>query len=290
MTQFRNVLVTSWDAEPVFDPDVMQYMNYQQEKAPDTGRLHWQIFVQFKDRKRIKWMKAHFGNSAHFEKVVVDNGASEYCLKDETSVEGTRREFGTKRPNSGGAKRDQQAITFDQIVSCEKWCDVLSLPNVGYQLNWAREVWANRKCSIPVVSVLRPWQQEEYDALQLQNDREIRFVVDFKGGEGKTKLAQYLVENLNAFYCTGGKTCDIMHAYSDQEYVVFDLARCTGVEFWPFQVMEFFKNGMGFSPKYTSCTKQFKPCKIIVFSNQDINYSKLSADRYSVRFLNTISF
>jgi len=220
------------------------------------------------------------------EKVVVENGADEYCMKDETAVPGTRREFGTKRLQ----KRAKQALTVEGIHACSTWLEVLALENVGYQLNWAREVWSSRKVELPVVALLRPWQQEEFDALQLQGDREIRFIVDFKGGEGKTKLAQYLCVKLNAFYCTGGKTADVMHAYQDQEYVVFDLARCTDTDFWPFQVMEFFKNGMGFSPKYTSCTKQFKPCKIIVFANQDVNYSKLSSDRYSVRFLNTISF
>lgn len=281
--QFRQCLITSYeDSEPQFIADQMEYLNYQQEICPNTQRLHWQIYVQFKKRLRLTQVKAIFGATVHVDVVHVDNGASRYCLKDATAVEGTRREFGTYRASGRGGG---QRLTTNQITECNSWQEVLALPNVGFQLNWAREVWHTRPVSIDTVTDLRPWQQEEFTGLQAQDERTVRFIVDFEGGQGKTKLAQYMAKHLQAFYCTGGKTADIMHAFQDQEYVVFDLARCTSQEYWPYQTMEFFKNGMGFACKYASASRVFKPCKIIVFCNQEPDRSRLSDDRFSVRYL-----
>lgn len=281
----RNALITSWEeTPPVFD-DSMIYLNYQQELCPTSNRLHWQCFVKCKNSVQIRYFKKRFGASCHVEQVKVDNGASEYCLKDETAVEGTRREFGEKPVLNKGGHGAANDILYDKIIQCETWDEVLPLKGVGRQLAWAREVFARKPVKKCAVKTLRPWQQEELDLLLQQDDRTVRFVVDDVGNTGKTALGRFLVENHDAFYCTGGKIADIMHAYERQEIVVFDMARCKDHEAWPYEVMEFMKNGMGFSGKYESKMKKFNPCKIIVFANCMPDISKLSRDRLSLRIL-----
>jgi len=283
--QFRQALITTYDADaPDYEESLFNYMNYQQEICPTTGREHWQVYVQCIKRLTLSTMKGHFGTTAHVQKVVIDNGASEYCLKDETSVDGTRREFGSKR--SAGRPSE---ITFEQIQECDTWVDVLRIPNIHSRLNWAREVWNAKVPDITLPEHLREWQTEAIAKLLEQDDRKVDVYVDYVGGKGKTVLSKYLIHTHNAFLCTGGKTADIMYAYQNQSIVVFDLARAIDENYWPYQAMEFFKNGIGFSSKYESTTKIFAPCKVIIFANQDPDKAKLSADRWNITYLSQVA-
>lgn len=72
----------------------------------EEGTPHIQYFIQFAEQKRISGLKRHCPKS-HFEPVGVNNGADDYCNKEETRVEGTEPyQFGTKpaRLNKKGDK------------------------------------------------------------------------------------------------------------------------------------------------------------------------------------------
>lgn len=58
------------------------YANGQVEKAPTTGKLHLQCYFEFKNAIRRPKM------IGHWVLVTRDNGASAYCLKEETRVDG----------------------------------------------------------------------------------------------------------------------------------------------------------------------------------------------------------
>lgn len=62
------------------------YVTGQLEKGAD-GTPHIQYFVQYKDKKRIGNLKKVCKKS-HFEAVKANNGADEYCNKEETRIEG----------------------------------------------------------------------------------------------------------------------------------------------------------------------------------------------------------
>ena len=131
---------------------------------------------------------------------------------------------------------------------------------------------------------LREWQIIALSLLENQNDRGVLWFVDYLGGSGKTWFAKYLSAIHNAFYCTGGKASDIAHAFKLEQMVVFDFTR-SNKEFVNYSVIESFKNGMFFSPKYNSITKKFAPCKVICFSNWDPDKNKLSMDRWCINYL-----
>lgn len=63
-----------------------QYVTGQLEKGKE-GTVHLQYFIHFKDQVRPSALKKHCARS-HFELVKKDNGAPEYCNKEDTRVEG----------------------------------------------------------------------------------------------------------------------------------------------------------------------------------------------------------
>lgn len=132
----------------------------------------------------------------------------------------------------------------------------------------------------------RDWQAEAMDRLTKQNDRQVTWVVDSRGNQGKTMLAKQLIAQKNAFYIQGGKTADIAHAFNYEEIVIFDFTR-SQEEMINYSIIEKFKNGVLFSPKYNSTTKLFTPCKVLCLSNFHPEQSKLSDDRWDIMNLDS---
>ena len=69
------------------------YVNGQLEKG-ENGTRHIQAYIALKVNARITKLKKH-DPKAHFEMVKRDNGASAYCLKEDTRLDGPW-EFGKK--------------------------------------------------------------------------------------------------------------------------------------------------------------------------------------------------
>lgn len=128
---------------------------------------------------------------------------------------------------------------------------------------------------------LKQWQRRAIDRLLEQDDRKILWIWESEGGIGKTFLAKYLAFKHNAFICTNGKISDIAQAFKSQEIVAMDFTRDYEDKI-NYSVLESFKNGFIFSPKYDSQVKHFTPCKVIVFANFAPNESKLSLDRWDI--------
>lgn len=94
----RNVCFTSYisDMKISVDPNIRYYC-MQQEKCPNTGKLHWQGYIEFFKPMRYNAIKDILGDKAvHLEKrrgTAVQ--ASDYCKKVESSVPNTLVEFGS---------------------------------------------------------------------------------------------------------------------------------------------------------------------------------------------------
>lgn len=130
-------------------------------------------------------------------------------------------------------------------------------------------------------SNLREWQRDILHDLLHQSDREIIWIVDEKGGKGKTWFSLYLVAKHNAFYVKGGKYADVAYAYNKEPIVIFDIPR-KHEEHAPYELMEKFKDGILFSAKYESRMKIFKSAKVLVCSNFHPDETALSADRWNI--------
>jgi hypothetical protein len=131
------------------------------------------------------------------------------------------------------------------------------------------------------------WQEELINYLNAPvHPRQVLWYVDEAGNQGKSWMASYLSSTTNAFVVTNGKIADIAHAYNNETTVIFDLSG-TQVDKIDhiYALMEAFKKGNIFSPKYESVVKTFSPCHVVAFANFIPDHSKLSQDRWLVKTL-----
>lgn len=82
------------------------YVNGQVELGQE-GTRHIQYYLQFKDTVRLMHLKKICSRS-HFTEVRRDNGASDYCLKEDTRIDGPW-EFG-KKPIRRSNKHDWDLV------------------------------------------------------------------------------------------------------------------------------------------------------------------------------------
>lgn len=145
---------------------------------------------------------------------------------------------------------------------------------------------------------LREWQLDAIMDLENQNDRQIDFYYDPKGGHGKSHLATHLFEIGKAIRVLMNvgiedylKTIASEYLREPRKIVVIDIPRsrfegkskteidkiCTKLN----EVLECLKDGVVGDPRYSSRVVNMGAVKVIVFSNYDIaGEGGLSKDRY----------
>lgn len=108
MPNERHWCFTSWYEPDVFPTDQkdMEYMIFGVEKCPDTGRIHYQGYIEFRKKVSMTFVKNFISDnagsnlSAHIERRFgTQQQAIDYCKKD-----GEYREYGT--PNYSGKRTD----------------------------------------------------------------------------------------------------------------------------------------------------------------------------------------
>jgi len=104
---------------------------------------------------------------------------------------------------------------------------------------------------------------------------------------GKSTMCEYLIVNFKAVFLSKGKYSDIINIMyntdmTDKKIVCFDLPRNNGNKI-SYDAIESIKNGLICNTKFETGYKRFVPPHVVVFSNQEPDYSKLSEDRWVVR-------
>jgi len=79
---------------PYPDERNLQWARGQLELGQEGGYLHWQIIVAFRQKKSLRGVRELFG--PYNAELTRSAAADEYCWKDDTRVEGTQFEFGSK--------------------------------------------------------------------------------------------------------------------------------------------------------------------------------------------------
>lgn len=140
----RNYCFTAFTT-PAPTMDLVIYMVYGEEKCPDTGRLHYQGYVEFTKTQRVAGAKKIFkDDSLHFEKRRgTQKQAIDYCKKDGRFVE-----FGV--PTKQGKRNDLEAIvqeckTIDEVM--DKHPQVYCMYRNGLKDIYSKKVEEN----LPVV-------------------------------------------------------------------------------------------------------------------------------------------
>lgn len=291
----KNWCFTSYaDESPIhaWDESQMDYLIVGKEVCPDTGRDHWQCFVQFKQKKRLEPVKRIFGGNPHCEGMRgTSQEASDYCKKD-----GDFEERGRLRkcsPQGNGERTDlleaaqaAQTMTMEELMTSDfaptvaRYMQYFNRLTNTYRNRAGKEAFAKEIADKP----LREWQTRLNDVM---NDRicprKVYWFWDSDGGTGKSFMAKYLVVEHAAFLTTGGKMADIAYSYNNERVVVMDLARTQADKMdHMYSLMECFKNGVLFSPKYDSTNKYFETPHVVVFANFEPDRTKLSEDRWFV--------
>lgn len=137
------------------------------------------------------------------------------------------------------------------------------------------------------------WQQEILDLISTApDDRIVNWYVDRNGNRGKSFLARYIAISYGCILATGKKD-DIFNQVltwqqdddkPDFSIVICDVPRCSS-DYVSYASLENLKNGFLYSGKYEGGQCFFLPPHVIVFSNEEPDYNKMSSDRWNVKFI-----
>lgn len=136
--------------------------------------------------------------------------------------------------------------------------------------------------------ILYDYQKQVIDICKsAPDDRKIYVYIDKKGNKGKTSLCKHICMNYNAIYLSG-KCNDCKSAIATleekPEICVFDFVRSVE-DYVSYEAIESVKNGIFFNGKYESSMCIFNPPHVFIFCNFDLEYEKLSKDRWIINYL-----
>lgn len=126
------------EEEPQFDEGEMEYLVFQQEQCPTTGKKHYQTYVRFRVRKRMTTVKTLMGN-VHVEPARSDASTCiAYCTKVDTRVS-SPKEFG-QRPTRKRTVMEMLHMSVPDILREEPkfWRSVRQLKEAKLALSLPR--------------------------------------------------------------------------------------------------------------------------------------------------------
>ncbi len=274
-----------------FEAGSIEYLVFGRETG-ESGTPHLQGYTIFESPIRFTTVKNRLGS--HRFHLAVSRGSpeqnKEYCTKD-----GDFEEFGTLPPPTQGRRTD-----LDRVY---EWGDQFANDNGRPPTTpeVAREFPSTLTRYPGVVRIMRlrfegeplergenlqQWQQDLEDHLAEEpNDREIRFYVDNEGGKGKSWFVRYYLSKYpeTTQMLSIGRRDDLAHVVKIQTKVFLVLVPKNQMEYLQYSVLEQIKDRLVFSPKYNSEVKRLLHTPhVVVFSNEDPDYDKLTEDRYDI--------
>lgn len=135
------------------------------------------------------------------------------------------------------------------------------------------------------------WQKQALTLIQGEiDDRQIHWFYDTEGSVGKTAFCKYLAVNYGAI-CLGGKASDCRNGILEYmknnegetpEIVLINIPRSFNSDYLSYEALENIKDMFFYSGKYEGGMVCGNPPHLLVFSNEEPDYSKCSKDRWVV--------
>lgn len=268
-----------------FSSDEVKYGVVGKERG-ENGTPHLQGFVIFHAVKRFNAAKQFISPRCHLERARGTSvQASDYCKKD-----GDFQVWG-ELPDKAGKRTDIENYkdwvkSLDHMPTEREIADEFPSLFVRYKANVLRLARLLGRQPELQHGELRRWQSVLEQRLSADpDDRSIQFVIDEVGGKGKSWFTRYMLTKFpeKVQVLSIGKRDDIAHAIDETKTIfLFDVPR-TCMQFMQYPILEGLKNRMVFSPKYESAMKIItSKCHVVVFSNEDPDRNSMSADRYKI--------
>lgn len=285
------------EIEQMVGTNGIRYAGFEEETAPDTGTRHLQGFVVFDELRSLRYIKGLGGCWArmHLEKMrgrVEQN--MNYCSKDGNFRGWGELPMSSKEKGKFGVLAPDiwKDITNDIKSGCSYKDIVEKYPKIhGMYPRGIREKY-DLLCPVPVYDIkkkyekLHEWQLNLLAIVEAEPDpRAVIWVWSSIGKLGKSDMVKHLTSTKGFDALQNGSSRDIACAWSGG-HVIFDYSRSqqdSGLI--NYDVIEHLKNGLLFSPKYSSAMKHstnWKPLHVICMSNAPPNLAKLSMDRWNV--------
>lgn len=263
MTSGRNWCFTlnnpTVDPPALFDPSVMKYYVAQLERGAE-GTPHIQGYIQLSTNKRLSGMKKLIPE-AHWElRKGTHEQARSYCMKKDTSL-GQPFEGGEQPKERQGHRSDlehfksaaRDGMSMRELLESHSEV-VCKYPSFAQKYVKMLKHEAYIASNVNAVPYEEKWQQDLRAALQLPPvPRKIHWVWSKTSETGKTTTLKSLMHEFNVMPCNTWKKMDILHAYTDEKILWFNLPRATEVNATMWQVLEELSDGgVHLAAKYES--------------------------------------
>lgn len=289
MSRIRRWCFTSFKVEikdKKYDNNKFKYLIMGSETCPKTKKKHIQGYIEFTNPRTIGGVKKFFEEeSMHLEPA---KGTREhnitYCSKDNDfiTVEGAKDTTNNKSLTESidfvkSHINDGSWVILNQYPS--KYIRFITLyPDIKKSMD-EEKLWHMKE------EWLKNFKPNKYqlmfeEHINKQNNRQITWIYDKKGGCGKSWYAKFKCYN-GAVLFTNSRSNDIAYAYNGENIVIFDFSRNLEDKI-NYSVIEHLKNGMIFSSKYKSNLKMFDSPKIIIMANFKPDLTEMSQDRWDV--------
>lgn len=253
----------------------------------EKGTPHLQMCVQFNNSVSLKGLSLVFPN-CNIQPTKKFDASWKYCQKEDTRSEGPwfyGEEYSPERGKRTDlmdlmdvVKKDPKKRKYDLM---EDYPDVMA-KYPRFVAEYRSMTQSSQISPLRIAEATAQWQLDLFDILSAQADRrKVHWIWSTNGSTGKSKTAQMIKDNFNGLVVSTDKKAEIYYIYDFQPVVVFDLPRCTDNPYI-YGMIEDFKNGRVTSTKYEPVVKEFYPPHVVIFSNSEPLYEKLSSDRWNV--------
>lgn len=170
------------------------------DEVGENGTPHLQGYMRLVAKRRfgIKHWKSIVGTRAHIENAKgTDHDNNKYCKKSGRFIEYGDMHEGAQTIHGNCLQDLQEMAEFTEWIAKYPEEALKHFHNANAIRNITRK-------AIPFeLPELYKWQRSAVGMLDGQGDREILFVVDQRGGCGKSVLCKWLMDNRDAFGCQG---------------------------------------------------------------------------------------
>lgn len=103
-------------------PRGIKYIIFQEEKAPSSGTIHFQGYLETAQAIKMSWLKNNFNNRAHYDfRRGTQSEAIAYCTKEDTRVpDGQRLELGERTATAAETREAKEKERIEWLDGIRK--------------------------------------------------------------------------------------------------------------------------------------------------------------------------